>query len=29
MRKDAEKFHVNKGYKLEIVVFIPISPFSK
>ena len=23
MRKQAETFHVNKGYKLEIFVFIP------
>ena len=29
MRKYAETFHVNKCYKLAIVVFIPTPPFSK
>ena len=29
MRKQAETFHTNKGYKLEIEVSKPISPFSK
>ena len=28
MRKHAESFHVNKGYKLAIVFFIPALPFS-
>lgn len=29
MRKHAERFHANKGYKLVIAVFIPTSLFSK
>ena len=29
MHEHAEMFRVDKGYKLEIVVFIPTSPFSK
>ena len=29
MRKKAERFHANKGYKLGIVVFLQTSPFSK
>ena len=29
MRKHAEAFHTNKGYKLAIVVFIPTLLFSK
>lgn len=29
MSKHVEMFHANKGYKLEIVVLIPTSPFAK
>ena len=29
MRKHAEMFHTNNGYKLTIVVFITTSPFLK
>ena len=29
MRKHAETFHANKGYKMAIVFFIPVSLFSK
>ena len=29
MRKHAETFHANKGYKMVIVFFIPVSLFSK
>ena len=29
MREHAETFHANKGCKMGIVFFIPISPFSK
>ena len=29
MRKHAEMFHANKGYKLAFVVFMPTSPYSK
>lgn len=29
MNKHVEMFHANKGYKLEIVVLIPTSPFAK
>ena len=29
MREHAETFHANKGCKMAIVFFIPISPFSK